>query len=199
MKYEFFFGTMILISVVNAQLVVDDFETGNLEPTIVTTETTNIHVQKGNTIIGKTRSIWINPHENRFGQYFQTTITEGLWVVTTPYDTKGTFYLAYGKNTKVATTPLRLDLSQHTHLHIQFEAKSTVNGLYAIFFAGSSRATYGKQLPASESAFIVTIPLSDFKKIGPNYRLSQIDGIRFQFDSRSKTGCSMAIDKIWFE
>ena len=82
---------------------------------------------------------------------------------------------------------------------LEFAAKSTINGIYVMLFTGTSRAVFGKHVPAREGPFVFTIPLSELKKVGPDYTLTDIDQIRFQFDSRSKTGCSMAIDKIWFE
>lgn len=198
MKNHLTLVAIVLGCFVNAQLLVDDFETGNMEPSLVTVDGSSVFVQTGNSIIGNKRRIQINLDKNPFGQSFQTSIREGLLAVTAPYDTKATFYLLYGNFNK-ETVPLELDLSKHTYLHIRFAAKSTVNGFYAMLFTGTSRAVYSKQLPAKEGAFVYTVPLSDFKKIGPKYRLTQIDGIRFQFDSRSKTGCSMAIDRIWFE
>ena len=199
MKYQLSLYALMICFFVNAQTVVDDFETGVLESTLITTSEPSNYFQKGNTIIGQARHIKIHLDKNPFGQSFQITIRDGLLAVTAPYDTRGTFSLAYGKISKNKAAPLKLDVGTHTHLYIRFAAKSTINGFYAMLYSVNSRAVFGKQLPAKEGAFEFAVPLSDFKKIGTDFRLSQIDGIRFQFDSRSKTGCSMAIDGIWFE
>lgn len=199
MKNQLFLFAILLCYVVNGQIAIDDFTTGTLKSTLITTSDLKVFQQQGNTILGKERRIKIHLDKNPLKQSFQITIGAGVLAVTAPYDTKGTFSLLYGKIAKGDSMPLQLDVSKHSNLYIRFAAKSTVNGFYAMLFSGNTRAVYGKQLPSKEGAFVFTIPLADFKKMGESFKLSQIDGIRFQFDSRSKTGCSMAIEKIWFE
>jgi len=188
----------LFIMSVNAQLVIDDFTTGNLERTVLTSGQSEPMYQTGNQILGKTRHIYSKVNQNPFEQSFQLNVQNGLLVITAAYDTHGTVYVNYGHDKK-GLAPLNKDLGKYMNLKIEFDAKSTVNGLYVSLFTGTSRAVFSDHVQAREGSFVFTIPLSDFKKVGPDYTLSKIDYIRFQFDSRSKTGCNMAINKIWFE
>jgi hypothetical protein len=154
--------------------------------------------QMGNGIVGKTRRIHAKVNQNPYAQNFQVSVKQGGLVITAAYDTRGTVYVGYGHD-KNGNKPLNLDISTHKNLKIEFAAKSTVNGMYVSLFTGTSRGVYSDHVPAREGTFVFTVPLSKIKKVGPNYSLKDIDHIRFQFDSRSKTGCNMAINKIWFE
>ena len=191
---------VILIALsTNAQLVVDDFTTGNLNNTVLKSGDSGPFFQTGSSIIGKTRRTHAKVRQNPFNQSFQMAIEDDLLAITAAYDTRGTVYVAYGKDKNDKAAPMNLDLSKYKNLKIEFAAKSTINGIYVMLFTGTSRAVFGKHVPAREGPFVFTIPLSELKKVGPHYTLTDIDQIRFQFDSRSKTGCNMAIDKIWFE
>jgi len=119
-------------------------------------------------------------------------------VMSYAYDTRGTTYVNYGVN-KSGNSALNLDLSKFKSLKVEFEAKSTVNGINLNLFTGTTYAAYGKHVPARDGKFVFTIPFSEIKPTGDKFTFSDIDYIRLQFDSRSKTGCNMAITKIWFE
>ncbi len=184
---------------INAQLVVDDFKTGNLATASLGSGESEFMYQTGNSIIGKTRQIHAKVNQNPFGQNFQVTVKDDKLVISAAYDTRGTVYVGYGKNSSNKASPMNLDLSSYKSLKIEYDGKSTINGIHVALFTGTSRATYGKHIEAREGKITHTIPLKDFEKVGPKYTLKDIDFIRFQFDSRSKTGCNMAINKIWFE
>ena len=182
----------------NAQLVIDDFKTGSFNNITFTTGESEQLFQTGHGIIGKTRRIHAKINQNPFEQNFQVAVKQGLFVMTAAYDTRGTTYVGYGHGKK-GSQPLNLNVSKYKNLKIEFAGKSTVNGIYISLFTGTSRGVYSSHVPAREGTFVFTVPLSNIKKVGPNYTLKDIDHIHFQFDSRSKTGCNMAISKIWFE
>jgi len=130
----------------------------------------------------------------------QLNVQDGQLVMTYAYDTRGTTYVNYGVD-KSGLAPLNLHLDDlnYTVLKVRFAAKSTVNGIHVALFTRTSRAVYGNHVPAREGVMDVTIPLNELDIVAEDFDLNQVDYIRFQFDSRSKTGCSMAIDEIWFE
>ena len=192
--------TLILMATMglSAQLVVDDFKTGNFNNVIFKTGESERIFQTGNGVVGKTRRIHAKVNQNPYGQNFQVIVKKGALVITAAYDTRGTVYVGYGHD-KNGNQPLNLDVSKYKNLKIEFAAKSTVNGMYVSLFTGTSRGVFSDHVQAREGTFVFTVPLSKIKKVGPNYTLKDIDHIRFQFDSRSKTGCNMAIEKIWFD
>lgn len=192
--------TLFVVFIVgaNAQLVIDDFTTGTVEKLSFKDATNQKHIQSGSNIIGKIRQISAKVIKNPFAHNMQLSIKNGLLVMSYAYDTRGTTYVNYGVD-KNGNKPLNLDVSKYKKLKIEFDAKSTINGLYVSLFTSNDRAVYSKHMPAREGKLIFEVPLKDFRKIGKKFTLSDIDYIRFQFDSRSKTGCNMAINKIWFE
>lgn len=191
---------LLLITTIglNAQLVVDDFKTGTFNNTTFKSGESQHIFQTGNGIIGKTRRVHAKINQNPYDQNFQVTVNQGAMVMTAAYDTRGTVYVGYGHD-KNGNQPMNLNVSKYKNLKIEFVGKSTVNGMYVSLFTGTSRGVYSSHVPAREGKFVFTVPLTDIKKVGPNYTLKDIDHIRLQFDSRSKTGCNMAINKIWFE
>jgi len=194
--------TIVLITFalhLNAQLVLDDFTTGTLNSTVFDNGESEVFFQSGNSIIGTTRRIHVNVRKNPYEQGIQVAIKNNLIAISASYDTRGTVYVGYGKDKTDRAAPMNLNLSKYKSLKIEFEGKSTINGIYVSMFTGTSRAVYSKHVPAKEGVYVFTIPLEDFEKVGPNYTLKDIDQIRFQFDSRSKTGCNMAVNKIWFQ
>lgn len=188
---------MLTISL-NAQLVVDDFATGTVKKLIFKDGESERFFQEGENIIGGARQIFAKVTKNPYKHNMQLSIKGGLLVMSYAYDTRGTTYVNYGTN-KNGNAPMGLNLNTYKTLKVAFDAKSTTNGIYVALFTGTSRATFSKHVKAREGAFVVEIPLKEIKKVGDKYTLSNIDYIRFQFDSRSKTGCNMAINKIWFE
>lgn len=190
------------VTLAKETLLIDDFETGSFANMVFGSGTSARTYQTGRGIVGNSlgsaRSMYTHVNQNPFEQSFQVRVHDGLMAITAAYDTRGAVYVNYGNNEN-GLVPLNEDLSKYNNLKIEFAAKSTVNGLYVSFFTGTSRGVYRQHVQAREGYFIVTIPLVDIEQIGPNYELSQIDYMRFQFDSRSKTGCNMAINKIWVE
>lgn len=84
-------------------------------------------------------------------------------------------------------------------MKISFDGQSTANGIYVALFTGTSRSVYKQAVKEREGRFVLTIPLTDFKKVGNAFTFEDVDIIRMQFDARNKTGCNLAVDKIWFE
>lgn len=188
----------ILACSMNAQLVVDDFTTGPVDKLTYVGMTGDRTLLSGSAIVGKYRQIYSKVNQNLYKQNMQLSIKKGLLVLSYAYDTRGTTYVNYGVGKK-GNAPLNLDLSKYKSLKVEFEAKSTINGINLNLFTGTTYAAYGKHVPAREGTFVFTIPFSEIKPTGDKFTYSDIDYIRLQFDSRSKTGCNMAINKIWFE
>lgn len=189
---------LLLTLSMNAQLVIDDFKTGEVDKLTFTDRTENRKLQTGANIIGNYRQVYSKVNQNPFEQNMQVSIKNGLLVMSYAYDTRGTTYVNYGVN-KSGNSALNLDLSKFKSLKVEFEAKSTINGINLNLFTGTTYAAYGKHVPAREGKFVFTIPFSEIKPTGDKFTFSDIDYIRLQFDSRSKTGCNMAVTKIWFE
>jgi hypothetical protein len=188
----------VLAFSMNAQLVVDDFTTGPVDKLTYVGMTDHRTLLSGSTIIGKYRQIYSKVNQNPYKQNMQLSIKKGLLVLSYAFDTRGTTYVNYGVGKK-GNAPLNLNLSTYKSLKVEFEAKSTINGINLNLFTGTTYAAYGKHVPAREGTFVFTIPFSEIKPTGDKFTYSDIDYIRLQFDSRSKTGCNMAINKIWFE
>ncbi len=182
------------------RLIIDDFKSGPLDKLTFEDASAIRHIQEGGTIIGRFRQLFSRVNRNPFQQNMQLGVQDGLLVMTYAYDTRGTTYLNYGVDQSgLAPLNLRLEDENYTVLKVRFAAKSTINGIYVSMFTGTSRAVYSTHVPAREGVMDVTIPLNELEIIADDFDLNQVDYIRFQFDSRSKTGCSMAVDEIWFE
>jgi len=182
-----------------AQVTIDDYTTGNFETITVPSEESEMLFQKGNNILGKIRRIQIKVGENPYNHAPQLTNSKGgLMVYSAGYDVNSQLRLAYGY-TKNGVQPLNLNLKKFNVLKIEFAAKSAKSGMYLTLFTDNDRGVYSNHLPEREGTMTFTIPLNEIRKIGEKFTLSDIDHIRFRFDSRSKTGCNMAINKIWFE
>ena len=182
----------------SAQLIVDDFTTGEIQKLEYKDNSGKRTLLQGEKIIGQYRQVFSKVNQNPYEQDMQLSIKDGELVMSYAYDTSGTTYVNYGVN-KDGNAPLNLDVSKYKALKIAFEAKSTKNGIYISLFTGNTRATYSKHVQAREGKFMVTVPFTEIKPIGEKFTFSDIDYIRLQFDSRSKTGCNMGISKIWFE
>lgn len=184
--------------IMNAQLVVDDFTTGAVDKITFFDRSDDRKLQTGKNIVGTYRQVFAKLNQNPYAQNMQLSIKDGLLVMSYAYDTRGTTYVNYGVD-KSGNAPLNLDLSKYKSLKVEFEAKSTINGINLNLFTGTTYAAYGKHVPAREGKFVFTIPFSEIKPTGDKFTFADIDYIRLQFDSRSKTGCNMAVSKIWFE
>lgn len=189
---------IIITNVMHAQLVIDDFTTGEVDNLIFTDMKDQRKIQSGKNIIGSYRQIYAKLNQNPHKQNMNLSIKKGLLIMSYTYDTRGTTYVNYGINNS-GNAPLNLDLSKYKSLKVEFDAKSTINGINLNLFTNNTYAAYGKHVPAREGKFVFTIPFTEIKPTGVSFTFSDIDYIRLQFDSRSKTGCNMAISKIWIE
>lgn len=198
MKNLFTILVLTLSISINAQLVVDDFTTGTIDKLTFEDGESDRSLQTGANIVGNTRQIFARINQNPYQHNMQLSIEGGLLVMSYAYDTRGTTYVNYGVDAN-GNKPMNLDVSKYKALKIEFAAKSTINGIHLYLFTGNTNASFGDHVQAREGTFIVTIPFSNIDPSGDKFTFSDIDYIRFQFDSRSKTGCNMAINKIWFE
>ncbi len=189
----------LLLSICSyGQLVVDDFSTGTFDRISVDDGKTTPQFQKGATIAGNFRRVHLHAGDNPYKQLAQAIAIDGKLVFSAGYDLNSKLHLAYGY-TKNGAKKLNLDLSSFSKLKIEFEAKGAKTGMYLTMFTNNDRGVYSNHVPEREGKMIFEIPFDEIRKIGKTFTLSDIDHIRFQFDSRSKTGCNMAISKIWFE
>ncbi len=185
--------------VTNAQLVIDDFKTGTIDKTTYSTGSGAKITQNGSGIIKGIRSIHTKIRQNPNDHGMQLSIKNGLLTMSYGYDTRGTTFVNYGVDKTGKNRPMNLNISDYKTLKVEFEAKSTINGININMFTGNRYAAFGDHVQAREGKMVFSIPLKDFNPTHKDFTLADIDYIRFQFDSRSKTGCNMAINKIWFE
>ncbi|NER18695.1 hypothetical protein [Spongiivirga citrea] len=190
---------LLIAGITNAQLVVDDFKTGTINKKTYTTGSGIVSTQKGNGIVKGIRSINAKIRQNPNDHGMELSIKNGLLTMSYGYDTRGTTFVNYGVDKNGENMPMNLNLKDYKTLKVEFEAKSTINGININMFTGNRYAAYGDHVRAREGKFVKEIPLKDLRPTHKDFTLSDIDYIRFQFDSRSKTGCNMAINKIWFE
>ncbi len=194
---------IVIISIIltynaNAQLVIDDFSQGTFNTQSFTKRDNDQLYKQGSKIAGTIRRINPIVSYNPLGQSLQVNVKNGTLNISFPYDTRGTVQVGYGF-TKSGNKPMNLNASKYKKLRIQFAAKSTINGLNITFYGSDGRSGYSKHAIAREGKFIHDIMVNEIKNSYKNFKLSDIDYLLFQFDARSKTGCNMAIDKIWFE
>jgi len=182
----------------NNTLTVDSFDQGAFDPVTVQSGDGEVTIQEGSDILGGKRRLQTKVSSNPFGHGISYGVTNSMLAISAGYDTRGTVFVSYGKDS-FGTPALNQNLEAYTNLVVQFDGKSTANGIYVAVFTGTSRSVYSATIQARESLLKITVPLSEFEKVGANFTWADVDAIRFQFDSRNKTGCNMAIDRIWFE
>ena len=183
---------------VNGQLIVDDFTQGRLATTTLQSGESEILYQSGSTILGKKRRVQAKVRQNPMKHGIRYSVNDGLFGMSAGFDTRGTVFLSYGKDGN-GNPPLNKDISKYRNMKISFDGQSTANGIYVALFTGTSRSVYKQSVKEREGRFELTIPLSDFKKVGDAFTFTNVDSIRMQFDARNKTGCNLAVSKIWFE
>lgn len=183
----------------SAQPTIDDFATGSINTKAFNNGESERMFQSGTSVVGGIRRVHLKVGENIYNHKPQLSIgTKNQLVYTSGYDVNSTVYLSYGYD-KNGAEPLNLDLSKYNKIKIEFDAKSAKTGMYLAMFTNSDRAVFSSHVPEREGKLVFEIPLNKLKKIGKNFTLKDVDHMVFQFDSRSKTGCNMAINKIWLE
>lgn len=183
----------------HSQLLVDDFSTGEISTISFDNGESTKSFQKGTTILGKLRRLHVKVGENIYNQKPQLTINENdVLAYSSGYDVNSTIYLSYGYDEN-GPKQLNQDLSNYSKIKIEFAAKSAKTGIYLTMFTRNDRAAYSSHVPEREGKLVCEIPFNKMRKIGEKFTFKDIDHFIFQFDSRSKTGCNMAINKIWFE
>ncbi|MEM8999871.1 MAG: hypothetical protein AAGB24_06370 [Bacteroidota bacterium] len=108
----------------NAQLVIDDFSTGDMNQARSSIGEKEYH-QSGSKILKKKRSLTIKIKENPQKQLFQAKIRKGKLVSSIGYEITGVLELRYGGNRGDATD---LDLTQYKNIHIAYKGKSNFGG-----------------------------------------------------------------------
>ena len=186
----------------NADVVIDDFSTGELENTTFSDIGATDLYQSGD-MVGGDRMLRAHINAKRDSQNLQVAILNDKLISSFGYNTIGVLKVNYGSSEN-GLNPMALDLvntceSDCKTLNIEFDAKSSVSGLYVSLFTNSDRAVWRDHVAARGGVKRVTIPFSELNKIGANFTLEQVDYMRFQFDSRTKTGHNFAINKIWVQ
>ena len=198
MKSVLIISALFLTTSMYGQLVVDDFSQGRLATTTLQSGESEILYQSGSAILGKKRRVQAKVRQNPMKHGIRYSVNDGLFGMSAGFDTRGTVFLSYGKDGN-GNPPLNQDISKYRNMKISFDGQSTANGIYVALFTGTSRSVYKQSVKEREGRFELTIPLSDFKKVGESFTFTDVDSIRMQFDARNKTGCNLAVDKIWFE
>lgn len=193
-----FFFCVFNASSISAQLVVDDFSKGNFNTKIFSNDEAIPFYQSVSNVKGKKRMFKVKVRQNPYEHNIQITLKDGLLVMSSGFDTRGKLFLNYG-NGKQGPSPLNLNLENYKYLKVEYEAHSTKNGIYVSLVSKKGRANYSENVSAREGRMILKIPMEDFSPVGENFDIKDVDILRFQFGSSSKTGCNMAISKIWFE
>ncbi len=181
----------------NAQLIVDDFSTGTMETRFFSKKDNRKIYLESSSIAGNIRMIHPEVGYNPSGRSLQINVKNGEMGINFPYNTRGMVKLGYGFDTS-GKNYMKLDLRRYKKLKIAFKAKSTVNGVNVTFWGKRSAATYGSTAKAWEGPFVFEVSLKDMKG-SDTIDWGEVYKLYFQIDARSKTGCNMGIDKIWFE
>ncbi|RMB58016.1 hypothetical protein EAX61_10380 [Dokdonia sinensis] len=215
MKNLIILSCLLLSCLTNAQILWDDFSTG--EVALFTTKKASKEKieREGKTIIGNKRTILYNVGENPYDQLFQFQIKDGLLISSTGFGTASSMTVSYGGMRKDA---LNMDLSKYKTVNISFKGKSNFARVYLNMWTnGPNRAFWrgnGKDLTPFHGSIndaghhkgkVITMELSHFTKKQPSdgspgkFEMSDVDGIKFEFYGYPSTGLNYAIDKIWVE
>ena len=215
MKTSITFLAVILSLSLNAQLVVDDFSTGQMNQANESASGEKKYNQTGNTILNKKRSVVLRIKENPEKQLFQAKIPKGNLVASMGYSITGVLELRYGYD---SPEKLDLDLSRYKNIHIEYEAKSNFGRVYVnlfsngpnrAFWRGGGRTTevyQGSVAPnGSNRPFVLKIPLSEFTSAQDNagvkskFTMKDVDFFKIAFLTQGKQGLNFAVKKIWIE
>lgn len=102
----------------HAQIVIDDFSTGNFSTLKFSDGESEKLFQRGNGILGNLRRIHVKVGENIYGQSPQLTNGKnGLMAYSSGYDVNSTIYLSYGYD-KNGAKELNLDLTKYSRIKI---------------------------------------------------------------------------------
>ncbi|MDN5202369.1 hypothetical protein QQ008_13365 [Fulvivirgaceae bacterium BMA10] len=181
----------------NAQLLIDDFSSGELSTTNFSETDTELF-QSGRNIVGNNRELKVHIGNKEDGQNVQAAIKNNKLISSFGYNTSGVLKINYGR-APGGKKPLNLDASSYSDLRIEFEAKSSKSHFYVSLFTNNSRAVWNSHLIGREGSYLLKVPLSELKVVDDGFTLNDIDQIRFQFNSSSITGHNFAIKKIWFQ
>ena len=212
------FITIIVLALVvnlNAQIVLDDFSTGPMNQTNVSSVGEQKKDQTGNKISNGKRSVILKINENPDKQLFQAKIAKERLVASMGYGITGVVELRYGYDSK---EKLNLNLIKFKNIHIEYEAKSNFGRVYVSLFSnGPNRAFWrgdgrptevfqGSIAPnGSNRPFTLKIPLSEFTSAQDNagvenkFTMNDVDYFKIQFISQGMQGLTFAVKKIWIE
>ncbi|MFP2997078.1 hypothetical protein ABN763_14270 [Spongiivirga sp. MCCC 1A20706] len=192
----------------HAQIVVDDFSSGNLSQQQHSALKETKLTQSGSTILNTQRDVITRIKKNDDRQLMLTKIEKGRMVSSIGYNITGVIELRYGYNRK---KPLNLDLSTYKYLNIEYEAKSNFGRVYTSMFSnGPNRAFWRggsktERFEGNQRPFTLKIPLNELQKAQDNsqrnntFTIKDVDHIKIQFIAQNQRGLNFAITKIWFE
>lgn len=215
MKNLIILSCLLLSSLTNAQILWDDFSSG--EVTLFTTKKASKEKieREGKTIIGNKRTILYSVGENPYDQLFQFQVKDGLLISSTGFGTASSMSISYGGMRKNA---LNLDLSKYKTVNISFKGKTNFARVYLNMWSNGPNRGFWRGNGKDSSPWhgsinavghhkekVIRIPLDQLtkKKATPEspgkFSLTDVDGIKFEFYGYPATGLNYAIDKIWVE
>jgi len=180
-----------------AQLLVDDFTTGEVSVvTVNTLDTDEISYQTG-AMLGGHRKLLAKMRQHTDKQDVQYGILNKKLVASFGYNSRGGLKVSYGRTPKGAK-PLDIDLTKYKKLVVTYEGLSENSPFYISLFTNSQRAVYSVSVPRRPGVYRLEIPFSKFKIIGKGFKWEDLDSMQFQFGASALTGNNFAISRIEF-
>lgn len=198
MKTLFTTTLLIWTLCLNAQLIIDDFSTGELTSRSFSA-TDSEFAQSGDNIAGKKRTLLLHISRSEDNQEVQVAIKKNKLVASFGYNARGVLKVNYGSTAASNPKPLNLNVSPYKNLIVEFEGMNSQSGFHVTLSTHRDRAFWRDNIKERKGNYILTIPLVEFKKVGKNFTFKDIDTIKFQFNSNLITGHNFAIKKILFK
>lgn len=189
---------LILMTVsISAQLLVDDFTTGNIA--VVTTNELNTDMssnQSGAMISGK-RKIIARLSQESDKQGVTYGVLNKKLVASFGYNSRGVIKVIYGHGSELPN--LDVDLTKYTKLVVTYEGLSENSPFYISLFTNSQRAVYSTSVSRRPGVYRLEIPFAKFKIIGKGFKWNDLDSMVFQFGASALTGNNFAVTRIEFK
>ncbi len=206
---------LVTLTVTNAQIVLDDFTTGDFSQTNLFTKGEKTYEQSGSNIINIKRSVILKINENSEAQMLQTKIVKGKLIASLGVGIEGAIGLRYGGN---RSDELNLNLTKYKNIHIEYETKSNYGRVYVSLFSNGPNRAFWRgggntnevfqgsiATNGSNRPFVLKIPLSEFISAQENagaenkFTMENVDYFKIQFIAQGKQGLNFSVKKIWIE
>lgn len=201
MKTLFIITALLYSIAASAQKIIDDFSQGAMSlqtHSSLSSEAQWFQSGSSSSLVGGNRSLKLKLSGNSDQQEVQVSVRNNKLIGSFGYNVRGVLYVNYGSTPK-GNKPLNLNLSTYKNLKIEFESKASKTNFHVALFTNSDRAVWKQHVEKREGKITVTIPLKSLNIIGANFTLTDVDYIRFQFNSASIVGNNFAVQKIWLQ